>query len=70
MTGWNNSGRPDWRDVRYAYCYSYARLDKWARHIQTLSRQVGQLTVLFNNNSEGDAVKNARQMDTQTESCL
>ncbi|MGA8942548.1 MAG: DUF72 domain-containing protein [Thermoactinomyces sp.] len=62
MKGWKESGRTNWRDVRYAYCYSDTELDKWARHIQTLSRKVGQITVLFNNNSEGDAAKNARQM--------
>lgn len=62
IKGWNDSGRPNWRDVRYAYCYSDPELDEWAKHIQMLGKQVGQITVLFNNNSEGDAAKNAKQM--------
>ncbi len=41
---------------------SDAGLDEWAKHIQTPSKQVGQIAVLFNNNSEGDAAKNTNQM--------
>jgi uncharacterized protein YecE (DUF72 family) len=62
VEGWNQSGRPDWRDVRYAYRYSDEELEEWVGRIHELKRQVKQVTLLFNNNSQGDAAGNAKQM--------
>jgi uncharacterized protein YecE (DUF72 family) len=60
--GWNNTGQPNWRDVRYAYRYSDEELDEWVERVHQLKKQVKQLTLLFNNNSQGDAVDSAKKM--------
>ena len=62
LEGWNNTGQPNWRDVRYAYRYSDEELDEWKHIIEQLKHRTGQVTVLFNNNSQGDAAGNAKQM--------
>ncbi len=62
LEGWNNTGQPNWRDVRYAYRYSDEELDEWVGRIHQLQKQVKQLTLLFNNNSQGDAVDSAKRM--------
>lgn len=62
VEGWNNTGQPNWRDVRYAYRYSEDELDEWIPHIVSLKKECQQLTMLFNNNSQGDAVDSARKM--------
>ncbi|OYD06177.1 DUF72 domain-containing protein [Paludifilum halophilum] len=62
--GWNASGRTDaaWRDVRYAYRYSQQELDEWVPRIRRMKEEADQVTLLFNNNSQGDAVDSARRM--------
>jgi uncharacterized protein YecE (DUF72 family) len=60
--GWNNTGQPDWRDVRYAYRYSDEELEEWVPRVHELKRQAKQVTLLFNNNSQGDAVDSAKLM--------
>ncbi|MBA4493622.1 DUF72 domain-containing protein [Paenactinomyces guangxiensis] len=62
VQGWNNTGQPNWRDVRYAYRYTEEELDEWVKYVQQLKQQVNQLTLLFNNNSQGDAVDSAKMM--------
>lgn len=63
-SGWNQGGRSnsDWREVRYAYRYSEAELREWADRVRGLKEQAEQVTLLFNNNSRGDAADNAKQM--------
>lgn len=60
--GWLNSGQPNWRDVRYHYRYNEAELNEWAVRIEQLAAQAEQVYILFNNNSQGDAVPNAREL--------
>ncbi|RAL27049.1 DUF72 domain-containing protein [Thermoflavimicrobium daqui] len=62
VEGWNNTGRPDWRDVRYAYRYSDEELNEWIVHIKQLQQNANQVILLFNNNSQGDAVDSANKM--------
>ncbi|MCS1351835.1 DUF72 domain-containing protein [Mechercharimyces sp. CAU 1602] len=59
---WNGKGRPDWREVRYAYRYSEEELREWKEHILALQQQAEQVTILFNNNSQGDAAPNAKEL--------
>ncbi|MFD1426818.1 DUF72 domain-containing protein [Kroppenstedtia sanguinis] len=63
-SGWNSNGRSnaDWRKVRYAYRYTEEELLEWTERIQQLKEQAEQVTLLFNNNSRGDAAGNAKQM--------
>lgn len=65
VSGWNNQGQPNWRDVRYAYRYSEEELAEWAERVEELKKKVKQITLLFNNNSQGDAVHSARLMMNQ-----
>ena len=60
--GWNNSGQPNWREVRYLYRYNKTELLEWKERIQTLASETKNLTILFNNNSGGDAADNAKEM--------
>ncbi|RZT21829.1 DUF72 domain-containing protein [Fictibacillus sp. BK138] len=60
--GWNNSGQPNWREVRYLYRYNKTELLEWKERIQTLASETKSLTILFNNNSGGDAADNAKEM--------
>ncbi len=60
--GWNRNGRSDWRAVRFLYRYNEQELAEWKRHIENLAEKTKQITVLFNNNSGGDAADNARQL--------
>ncbi|MFG6495667.1 DUF72 domain-containing protein [Fictibacillus sp. UD] len=60
--GWNNQGQPNWREVRYLYRYNDAELNEWKERIQKLASETKNLTILFNNNSGGDAADNAKQM--------
>jgi uncharacterized protein YecE (DUF72 family) len=62
IAGWSDSKNPNWRDVRYAYRYSEAELDEWVTVIGKLKKKSKQIILLFNNNSEGDAVDNAKQL--------
>ena len=60
--GWNNQGQPNWREVRYLYRYNEPELQEWSERIQQLASETKNLTILFNNNSGGDAADNAKQM--------
>lgn len=60
--GWNNQGQPNWREVRYLYRYNDAELKEWKERIEKLASETNSLTILFNNNSGGDAADNAKQM--------
>lgn len=62
VAGWNDTGKPDWRKVRYAYQYQAGELLEWEKIVQELKQQTSQVTLLFNNNSQGDALTSARQM--------
>jgi uncharacterized protein YecE (DUF72 family) len=62
IAGWSDSKNPNWRDVRYAYRYSDDELDEWVTVIEKLKKKSKQIILLFNNNSEGDAVDNAKQL--------
>jgi uncharacterized protein YecE (DUF72 family) len=60
--GWQKKGNPNWRDVRYLYRYSAEELIEWKEKLLELHTPEHDLTVLFNNNSGGDAADNAKQM--------
>lgn len=60
--GWNDTKNPDWRKVRYAYKYRKDELLEWVDRVHQLKKQADQVTILFNNNSQGDALSNAREM--------
>lgn len=60
--GWNDAGNPNWRQVRYAYQYQEEELQEWALRVQEIKAQTEQVTLLFNNNSQGDALASARKM--------
>ncbi|WP_147675272.1 DUF72 domain-containing protein [Numidum massiliense] len=60
--GWVNRGQDNWRAVRYNYRYNERELREWADRLRALAEQAAHVYVLFNNNSKGDAVPNAREM--------
>jgi uncharacterized protein YecE (DUF72 family) len=60
--GWESRGQPNWREVRYLYRYNTAELMEWKDRILKLAANTKDLTILFNNNSGGDAADNAKQM--------
>ncbi|ANE47671.1 hypothetical protein SY83_16820 [Paenibacillus swuensis] len=62
VQGWNSSGSPDWRDVRYLYRYSDEELVEWKGIIENLEKTCCEVCVIFNNNSGGDASDNAKQL--------
>ncbi len=60
--GWRDpGGGQNWRDVRYLYRYSDEELAEWVPRIGELRRSAGEVCVLFNNNSGGDAAANAKR---------
>lgn len=59
--GWNKNGREDWREVRFLYRYNDEELQEWKENVEYLLQQSEHVTVLFNNNSGGDAADNAKQ---------
>lgn len=61
-SGWQQSGAPNWREVRYLYRYNETELAEWSHHIAKLREQTAQICIIFNNNSGGDAAANARQL--------
>ncbi|WP_028776788.1 DUF72 domain-containing protein [Shimazuella kribbensis] len=61
INGWSDSKNPNWRDVRYAYRYSSDELDEWVERVKHMMKETNQMILLFNNNSKGDAVDNAKQ---------
>lgn len=60
--GWNNHGQENWREVRFLYRYNKPELEEWVQRIYTLQQQAKKITILFNNNSGGDAADNAKQL--------
>ncbi|PKR78805.1 DUF72 domain-containing protein [Halalkalibacillus sediminis] len=60
--GWNNNGQSNWRSVRFLYNYSENELKEWCTRIHHLEKEVNDITILFNNNSGGDAYHNAKQL--------
>ncbi|MBH0229518.1 DUF72 domain-containing protein [Halobacillus yeomjeoni] len=62
--GWNKNGRKDWREVRFLYRYNEDELKEWAERIRELEEKTPEITVLFNNNSGGDAADNAKQLQS------
>jgi uncharacterized protein YecE (DUF72 family) len=60
--GWNKNGREDWRAVRFLYRYNKQELEEWVRWIGELKKKTKDITILFNNNSGGDAAHNAKQL--------
>jgi uncharacterized protein YecE (DUF72 family) len=62
ISGWNQSGAPNWREVRYLYCYSKDELLDWMSHLEKLQEKSNEVCVIFNNNSGGDAAYNARDL--------
>ena len=47
---------------RYKYLYSEKELEEWATRIRDMAGQTKQMHVLFNNNYEDYAVRNAMMM--------
>ncbi|KGX87907.1 DUF72 domain-containing protein [Pontibacillus litoralis] len=62
--GWNKNGREDWewRKHRFLYRYNEEELREWKRSIEKLKEETKHITVLFNNNSGGDAAPNAKML--------
>ncbi|GIO10470.1 hypothetical protein J19TS2_00250 [Cohnella xylanilytica] len=61
-SGWNQGGKPNWREVRYLYRYNRRELEEWSERLAVLEGQSGTIGVIFNNNSGGDAADNAKEM--------
>ncbi|MGG2481228.1 DUF72 domain-containing protein [Brevibacillus borstelensis] len=62
VSGWGDPGEGQkWRDVRYLYKYSEEELAEWVPRIRRVAEEAQELCILFNNNSGGDAVGNAKQ---------
>lgn len=59
--GWFNSGK-EWRKERTNYRYSTAELQELAKWIQAVDDQVADVTVIFNNNGNHDAVDNGKEL--------
>nr|WP_255807677.1 DUF72 domain-containing protein [Cohnella mopanensis] len=59
--GWNQSGAPNWREVRYLYNYDEHELSEWKQRVDRLAEQSDRIGVIFNNNSGGHAAGNAKQ---------
>lgn len=62
LHGWNNTGQPNWREVRYLYRYNRQELLEWKERLVLLAKKSKELFVFFNNNSGGDAADNAKEM--------
>ncbi|RSK28452.1 DUF72 domain-containing protein [Bacillus sp. HMF5848] len=60
--GWRHSIGANWRDVRYLYDYNLTELSEWASHLASLQKSSQHIYVLFNNNSGGHAVGNAKML--------
>lgn len=61
VAGWNLSGSPNWREIRYLYDYNEQELTEWLGGVELLLRETRQVYVLFNNNSGGHAAGNAKR---------
>lgn len=62
IAGWQSTGQPNWREVRYLYRYNEEELGQWKEQISELLQEVREGWVIFNNNSGGDAAANAIQL--------
>lgn len=60
--GWNKSGDPNWRKIRFLYRYNHQELLEWKHRIEELKQQTKDIYIVFNNNSGGDAVDNAKEL--------
>jgi uncharacterized protein YecE (DUF72 family) len=60
--GWNASGSPNWRNVRYLYDYSDEELREWLPILDKLSRDTEEICIIFNNNSGGHGAGNAKRL--------
>lgn len=60
--GWLQSNQPNWREVRYLYRYTLEELLEWKEHILQLQKSCREICILFNNNSGGDAARNAKEL--------
>ncbi len=60
--GWKDQGNGNWREVRYLYNYSTSELMEWKERLIQLQTLTKDVYLLFNNNSGGDAAKNAFEM--------
>ncbi|MRG88308.1 DUF72 domain-containing protein [Salinibacillus xinjiangensis] len=59
--GWNKNGNENWRAVRFLYRYNETELREWVQRLHALRKHTKDITILFNNNSGGDAADNAKQ---------
>ncbi|TLQ03594.1 DUF72 domain-containing protein [Pediococcus stilesii] len=59
--GWFNSGK-EWRRERTNYRYSTDELNELAKWIKAVAEQVSDVTVIFNNNGNHDAVDNGEEL--------
>ncbi|TFB24009.1 DUF72 domain-containing protein [Filobacillus milosensis] len=62
VMGWNKNGNENWRKVRFLYRYNQSELEDWGNTIHQLKKNSDRITVLFNNNSGGDAFDNAKHL--------
>lgn len=61
--GWKMSSAPNWREIRTLYRYSTEELKEWREHLNLLEKkEAGDIYMIFNNNSGGDAADNAKEM--------
>ncbi|MNN94271.1 hypothetical protein D3C81_2128670 [compost metagenome] len=57
------SSAPNWREIRTLYRYSTEELQEWRDHLNELQKKdAGDIYMIFNNNSGGDAADNAKEM--------
>lgn len=60
--GWRNPGNSEqWRKVRFLYHYNEEELTELKEAVETLQKQVRDVYVFFNNNSDYDAFPNAKK---------
>ncbi|WP_209971429.1 DUF72 domain-containing protein [Paenibacillus eucommiae] len=62
VSGWNQGGADNWREVRYLYHYNKEELLEWKERLELLHSQVKDIYVIFNNNSGGHAAGNAKDL--------
>lgn len=60
--GWKRPKDKNWREVRYLYRYNAKELLEWAERLRQLEKQSKYVYAVFNNNSGGDAARNAKEM--------
>jgi uncharacterized protein YecE (DUF72 family) len=63
IAGWRNTSGDDkaWRKVRYLYNYNDTELKEIQLAVQKLKEATDEVFVIFNNNSGGHAVQNAKR---------